>query len=483
MSHANKEYYKKVYSQIHASCELQERLMDMGEQKEIREELLKKQRSRRGRQLAWRVAAAAAVMAVAVPTGAYAANQISHYLFEGKADQKDYQVDISVKKPKVQPAETEKDAGIAAVKDAGPVALKGVEIPGYMLSSDRDQNGWYDFCADGGFESGKEFSVEVIKVDVSADKGIFIQDVESSKDVTVNGQKAVSIHMYSVAGSAYNKETDYTRRLVVFYEEIGYILHFYAQEGLGEDALLQYAGQISLQPCNKKKACNYIALSQYMEYNQDTHYESAQVAVADSQIYQIGQTVEYEGVEYEVQKVEVTDSVQDILKGNRQGIRSNVRYWKKITDKNGKLKTYTREALEEGNGKSKPWRRVTASEEIALKFVRLTVRIRNNTKKVTDNQICQPLVQFQEKDGIRYEYRPEYGMPEAIEECQLENMPEYFEETKGGQHFYFKELQPGEEAVCHIGYFVDEDKLGNMAVYMEYWDNGNGEAYIDISQK
>ena len=271
---------------------------------------------------------------------------------------------------------------------------------------------------------------------------------------------------------------------MVFYEDLGYILHFYAQEGIAEDTLIKYAEQITLEKCAEKDACSYRTLSRYMDTNRDYDNTEVKIEVADSQVYHIGETVTYEGISYEIQNVEVTDSVQDILAENGTGIRNDIKYWKKLTDKNGNLQSYTRETLEMGNGKDSPWAKVTGTQEVALKFVRLTVHIKNNKNTAEDIQVCQPLVSLQNQDGTLYRHVPEYGVPNAVEECQTDYMPEYFKETKGGQHFYFKKLQPGEEATIHLGYFVDEDMLDSMAVNMEYWDTTeDGEAYIDISQK
>ena len=172
MNHANhnKEYYKRAYNQIHTSCELQERLMDMKKEKEIKE-TTDRLAKRKGQKLVWRVAVTAAALAVALPTGAFAASKLSDYLFEGNATQNNYEVDISVKQQRTQPTQESEGEKLSVVKNAGPVALTGTKLTGYTMSSKSSQeDGWYDFHSEGGFSSGKEFSVEVIKVDTSADK-------------------------------------------------------------------------------------------------------------------------------------------------------------------------------------------------------------------------------------------------------------------------------------------------------------------------
>lgn len=70
-SHANKMYYQSVYEQIHASENFKERLIHMNNYKENN-----RKHTKSNRRLTWKAAAAAIVLAAALPTAAYAAN---HY--------------------------------------------------------------------------------------------------------------------------------------------------------------------------------------------------------------------------------------------------------------------------------------------------------------------------------------------------------------------------------------------------------------------
>lgn len=64
MNNTNKDYYKRVYGKVYASDELKERLMNMKKSET---------KIRRNHRVAWKAAVAAAVVAVALPTGVYAA--------------------------------------------------------------------------------------------------------------------------------------------------------------------------------------------------------------------------------------------------------------------------------------------------------------------------------------------------------------------------------------------------------------------------
>ena len=149
----NRDYYKRTYKQIHTSCELRERLMDMGKEKEIQEDIAGRLAKRKGQKLAWRIAVTAAALAVAVPTGAFAASKLSDYLFEGNATQNDYEVDISVKQQPTQPTQEREGENISVVKDAGPVTLTVTGLTDYKMSQDSQDSGWYDFHSKKGFSS------------------------------------------------------------------------------------------------------------------------------------------------------------------------------------------------------------------------------------------------------------------------------------------------------------------------------------------
>lgn len=482
MNHENQDYYQRAYGKIHVSSELQERLMTMNDNHEEKEMRMQQQKRSKRHRCAWRVAAAVLLLAVSLPTGVYAAGKISGYFFKGRAEQNEYQVELSVKKGKEESGSAEGKTTSAPSAKAGPVALTGTSLPGYRFRDEKD--GWYDFIPDGGFDSGKEFSMEVIKVDVDVDQGMNIEDVETSRQISVHGQKAVVVHRNNVVGSRYNKKTDYTRRVVVFYEELGYLLHFYAMEGLEEKELLQYVDAIGLKPCGKKKACHYMLLSEYLQYNHSgNEISESKEEVDDRHLYGVGDTLRYDGIEYEIQKVGVTDNVKKYMQGDKKSLRSGIKYWRQLVDKDGTLKPFLRETLEIGDGRKAPGARVTGSEMVNLKFVKMQIRVKNTSKKAQDFYVCQAMSYLWEEDGVHCRYWPDYAWPDAVDVVTMEPYPEYFRESGGGSGFYRKALRPGQEIICHVGYFVDEDMLPHIAICMDYWyDKEKKEPYIDISQ-
>ncbi len=482
MNKSNKEYYQQVYNSVNASSELKERLADMGE----RNRTIDKQGKKQGIKIAGKVAIAVAAVSLAVPTGAYAYERIAGY-FRTEVEKDGYQVDMKVEKTDASPAKTDsivvkKDAKletILAKRDAKPVKLVYDSMEGYALG-DKTGKGWYEFATNKGFESGKEFAVELLQVDVDTSKEYFVDDVAYSQNITVNGNKGIYIQRNDVVGSKYNEDTTYTQRVVVFYEDLGYILHFYAQSGIKKEQLIEYANQITLENCKKQEESEVAYLSKQLN-NVDVA-ETENAWVKPEQLAKIKEPVVHDGVEYEVLKVDVKDNIAKEMNDIAKNLGHNENDISVYAKNDGTLKTYERETIKVGDGKNAPFASVSKTENVGQKFVLVTLRVKNTTKKAVKEQVCRELAYFIEQDGKTIIDYTEYGRPKAIEEAkQYESMPCYFKENDGGKGFYFKKLNAGEEAVYHIGYIVDEDQVSKMALQI---NDGFGDhtysKFIDI---
>ncbi|MBD5088726.1 MAG: hypothetical protein HDT30_07940 [Clostridiales bacterium] len=472
MNKKNKEYYQRVYDSVNASSELKERLTDMEERNKMTEKHSKK----KGIKMAGKVAVAVAAVSLAVPTGAYAYERISDY-FKMEVEQNGYQVDMEVKK--TDSSSAKKDT-ISAKEDVKPVKLVYDSIEGYTQGL-KTGGGWYEFATKEGFKSGKEFSVEVLQVDVDTSKEYFVDDVTYSQNITVNGNKGIYIQKNDVVGSKYNEDTAYTQRVVVFYEDMGYIMHFYAQSGIKKEQLIKYANQITIENCEKQEEIEVAYLSEQLQ-NTDVVKEEIEW-VKQEQLVNVKETMVYDGMEYEVLKVDVKDNISKEMKDIAKELGHNEDDVSVYAKKDGTLKTYDRETITVGDGKNTPSGEVSKTENIGQKFVLVTLRVKNTTKKAVEKQVCRDLVYFTEQDGKIKVDNTEYGRPNAITEVKgYDSMPCYFKETDGGKEFYIKKLKAGEEAVYHIGYMVDEDQLSQMALRI---DDGSGSSdktakYINI---
>ncbi len=451
----------------------------------------------------WKAATAAAVAAiVVVPSGVFAAGKIAQY-FHSEVNQDGYRLNMEIAKEsnekgiedtkdsieKSKDAQTDemiKDAQakekVTASSQGQPVKLVYNLPKSYKLTDEKGksgENGWFSFNYEKGFDAGKDFACELLLVDQSVDD-FFLDNVGTTEKIDVNGNKGVYIKRNNIVGSQYADEEEaasYNQRVMVFYEEEGYILQFYAMGGIDKETLLQYVSDITIESCEEKEADQSYSLAKYVS-NLKGQVVTEPVEVGAEHISAQNQTVSFDGIEYQVNKVQVLDSISSVSKNNGKGfLGDNWSNRLKYADENGKLKTYTRETLEMGDGYTKPYAAVVDTKEVAQKFVMVEFRVKNTTKEKQDIMVCKDMEYLTEKDGIYKKDVTEYARPKEIEECQ-DSMAGYFRETDGGTHCLFKELQPGQEEVYHIGYFVDEDYLDNMFLAV----GGEEGSKIDIRQ-
>lgn len=413
---------------------------------------MKQQRSKPKKTYVWKTAAAAAAITLLLPSSIYAGGKLYEY-YQSKVKQKGYHVEIDVQK------KTEEDAKklgkVLAVKEPKNVKLDMKNLKGYTVQ--QNDQGNYDFDHEDGFESGKNFSCELIRVDQTIRKSFFIDDVASWKEKDLGGKKGIYIKRNDIVGSQYHQNTTYTQRFLVFYEKEGYILQFYAQNSLKEDTLVQYAANITLKSTNHMKKRDYINLSQYVKQKKADNDEISE-KIPKNKIISQKQQVIRNGIQYQVQKVKIGD----IVPNDKQSFSENG--WEcrqKYADDDGKLKSYVRETIEEGDGYKKPEAKVIGTKKVALKFVQVDLKVKNTTKQEEEVQISQ-VMNFLKKDGKNYVLNSNFRRPDAVEKGQIDSMAQYFKETNGGTGFYLKKLKAGEEKIYHIGYFVDEDLVSQM---------------------
>lgn len=482
MNKNNKEYYQQVYNSVNASSELKERLINMGERNRS-----EKQSKKKCIKIAGKVAVAVAAVSLLVPTGAYAYERIAGY-FRTEVKKDGYQVDMKVEKTDTSSAEPDsiavkKDAKsdtILAKKDAKPVKLVYDSMEGYSLG-DKTGKGRYEFITKEGWESGKVFLVELLQVDVDTSKDYFVDDVSYSQNITVGGNRGIYIQRNQVVGSKYNKDTAYTQRVVVFYEDLGYILHFYAQSGIKKEQLIEYVNKITIENCKKQEESEAAYLSKQLN---NADIEKTGIAwVKPEQLVKIKEPVVYDGIEYEVLNVDIKDNIAKEMKDIAKQIGHNENAVSVYAKKDGTLKSYDRETIKTGDGKNAPSASASKTENVGQKFVLVTLRVKNTTKKTVNKQVCKELAYFTKENGKTKVDYTEYRRPEAIKEVKTDAMPCYFKETDGGKGVYFKKLNAGEEAVYHIGYMVDEDQLSRMALQLDDGTDGYiNSKFIDIKK-
>lgn len=442
----------------------------------------------------WKIVAAAASAAIIIPSSAYAADKIAQY-FQSEVNKDGYQVDINIEKDNTtngpETTNEKNSAEIIAMEQVQPVVLNCETPKGYTM--EEEGTGWYSFTHEQGFDAGKDFAVELIRVDQTVEEQLFVDDVGMQEEINIKGNNGIYVKFNSIIGSRYEKEiedTAYNQRIFVFDETQGYILQIYAMGGIEKEKLLEYVSNITLTPCQEGKESSFMLLSQYIE-NTTAETEDPLGTIEAEHVVSSNETVVVNGIAYEVKEVQVCDTLASLIKEDGKGFSDANALWEnrlEYSDKNGKLKSYIRETIKNGDGHVTPCAKVVGTKEVAQRFVLVELRVKNTTKKLQEQvQVCLNMDYMTEKNGNYVLDHMSYCRPKSVENCQLDNMPQYFRETNGGKGFYLKDLEPGQEEVYHIGYFVDEDYTDKMFLAInEGRSYQEGEEYegvqIDIRQ-
>lgn len=399
-------------------------------------------------------AAACAALLLAVPAGVIAAPKIADY-FKSRVKKDRYAVDISVKTK-----QNEK------IQKKIPYVRLSYPVPEKYHESGSGFKGWYDFNYNNGSGAGKDFSLELIQMDKSVKKGFYVDDVKQTENLNISGHKAVYMNRYHMKNSRYIKSDTYNKGMLVFYEEYGYMIRYYAMSGVSKKDLTDFASQVKLKKCKQSEVSGYALLSEKTKKNLQGR-EKGKNADGKAVFKSAGDTVKYDNAEYQIISADVRDDISGL---NGKGFSDSVDL-NKILDKNGKLKSYSRETLIDGDGRNAPLVSVSDTKKVKQKLVYITLKIKNTGKNEELVNVCGTLSYFtKEKDGRRHASE-EYNRPEAFRNCQLDKCAQYFQETSGGYSFYLKTLKSGQEEIYHVGYFVDEDLLDKA--YLQINDGGD----------
>lgn len=419
----------------------------------------------------WQVAATCLGVALIVPSSVFAAVEISQY-FRSQVSVEDYQMKVDIHKENKQSATKAPEKYIKLKTNFGSaykVDKKDVEM---CTFNHRD-----------GFDAGKDFWYQVIKVDGKKDTIYSTYDNEVVENLKINGHEAVYFKTNEIIGTEYSAKYDtcYGQHLLVFYDEYGYIIQFNSMNKLEKSKLIELAENLSVTETTKDNASGYTLLSKYLENPISANIETTikEDEKIDVPVCKIGESIEHDQFSIQVDNVKLLDSINGLELSSFK-IEDGSGLW----DENGALKPYKRENLKIGNGKDEPEREVESREVINPKLVYVTMNIKNTSNE--KGIFCLPDVCFTNKKDGKYYLTSIYdnsNRPEIVEDAFIDHMPCYFKETAGGTSFWIQELEAGEERTFNFAYFADEDMTDKMLLRIDNGsDSDENMKYIDISQ-
>ncbi|MBE5926510.1 MAG: DUF4367 domain-containing protein [Lachnospiraceae bacterium] len=412
----------------------------------------------------WKVSAAVCAVTILIPTVAFASTKIYQY----------YNTSVSKEDKKVEMVLEGNNT------EAGNKYIK--------LSADFGQD--YSICKEGalmhyeyveGFEAGRNFWYELIKLDNEEMHNISTYDNETVEELKINGRKAVYCKKNYIEGSRYETEngTIKDKTLYIFLEDCGYFIRMTSQKNLSKEEFIALAEKIQITEVDSKEnASQYFMYSDALKPDWELGADDLGLGVkeeVDLSNYHDDSTIDTCGGTVTVESVEILDSVNDLdLSCFIEEVEMN-QFW----DEEGNLKAYDREVLEFGNGIDSPYCKVVDTVTINPKLVYVTLRY-EGVEALFDNVLQVPKLDLVDGEKM-YVAGTNYNRPKDMDKIVCNGFPCYFEETKGGESFYFADLNDG-SVTMHIGYLVDEDMVGGMLLDIESWDGMNAPVYIDISQ-
>ena len=432
----------------------------------------------------WKVVVAAClIVALVVPTGAYAATKLYQY-FNTSVSTTNNSVNMKISKSET--SEKKPDRYIKLSADFGKdYSVEKTEF-GVLADKDEENAACISYDYKGGFYSGKCFWYELEYIDCDRDEVLVTYDNESYESITINGRKAVYCKYNDVVNSRYSSDNknEYGQSIYIFIEDYGYLLQMTSQRGLDKKDFIALAEKIQIKEVSsEKEASNYVLYSNRSKSGWEIKSDNVGSArVIDATNYYMDGVAVVGDTKVKVNDVQVLDSVTS-LDRNAFHISDDYFDYDKIVGKDGKIRTYEREKIKYGDGVNRPEREVEVTETVQPKLVYVTAEFKGAKSPIHDGNYPVPSLQLVKKsDGKIYDNDVGYNRPTYISDAFTDLMPCYFKESLGGKEYWFAKID-GDKLTLHFAYLVDEDLLDGMALCLNHWSSSARPIYLDISQK
>ncbi len=271
----------------------------------------------------------------------------------------------------------------------------------------------------------------------------------------------------------YDSRTAYDKRAYVIFDDLQYVAEVSMGSGIMMDEAKKIASGIRLTPTEQEEATSAVSLAE-MKKEMEEMAEQGNLDGTDT-MTMLAQgetwTDETSGYQLSVKKVEVFDGIQSL---DAECFADNGAYIPEgALDVDGNLTAYERPVIQTGDGITSI-NEQTGTTHVNRKLVYVTLEITNPADAAREGKDDEACVNFQlcipEKnaDG-KYEnkfFEPQYD--------SIYNEPVYFDasncSSNTDHHYFFTTVGRGESVICHLGYVVDEDMLGQIYMDTDYSD-------------
>lgn len=442
----------------------------------------------------WRGMVAALLVALLVPAAAFAYGKIQQY-FQASVKREGYQVEMPIATSK------EQVGSVSVLDNVEPVRLQLEGLPGYQKYQLDQGNPGENGCGYWLYK-GEDFEglveCNIIKVNQEVKKNLMIKDVAESQEMKIGERYALYARYNGVVNSKYPDNGDIEQELYVFCDDLGYILRYYNDCDLWKNGksqkenLLDIAKKAKLETCSKDQADSWIKLTDFIKWRDEWEMSQEKTTISGKQIYNGSEKAEQDGIQYKVLDVNVTDSVKHVMKSDSSCF-FNKKKFMKCVDRNHNLISYKRETIKKGDGKKEPLAKVRETKNVQLKFVEVTLQMKNVSGNLKREEINQQIAFLKGSGEYEYAYDEKlfFLRPDKVMEVLYWGTYRY----EGYEMLYFGErakessyfpgsilLEDQEVKVFHIGFLADEDQLNQMYLKLPWGDAEELDKYIDICQ-
>lgn len=404
-----------------------------------------------------------------------------------------------------------------------------VEItPGYIPEGyEQFEEGNLKYDKEGYRQNG--ISLGVVTADFLDTESAFldVENVKSVEDATINGMEA---QLITINYDPEQVTRCFDKRIYLFNEEEGYVGIVFGGNDLTMEELTKVAEGLSFTVTDQK--LEYMSAEE-KEAQREFQLKEIEVAkaiqeygVPQEYIYQVGDTFNYEldaaqaeyaAIENDKESGEISEEdAEELMQyyADKKGIEITVtgaEVLDSIADFPAEGFGWYEEIAKHLNedGTLQPYQRVTyeyeigvdevqeiARDEVTQKFVKVTLQAKNLEDKTVDYWAGDPvLLSLDKVENGNYQYSSTYT--EALNTQEYTIMgggtPIYFDKSpyagEENNHFFFRELEPGETLEYTLLFAVDEDQTDDM--YLRF-GNAYGEMnwehqifnrrYVDINQ-
>lgn len=405
----------------------------------------------------WRAVLVAAVLIIAFATTSVFASVSNYELFKNNnvTDATESTTASPTEETKIE-KETNVQEEIVApqliVPEKKHVDISFDYIDGYAVIN--NENGWYTFDHKDGYASGLDFECELIHID---SKDILEKIIKKGYKWEIFAVGNRTAYYFPVENHKF-----YTQQILVLYDDMDYILNFMAGENLDRTDFIEYSSAVELQETTVEKADYYVKLTDFYEYTFETQVDETQKNVKEEDIYNTNEEVNYQNCMYQVEGVTVYNNISEFTQGEildtRSGFNSTLLvHMSSIVDQQGNLLPYYRRESVKGDGYSSPEQKFIADAFVNQKFIMVQLKVKNLENDQVKVNAGYAINYLDEIDGVKKMTERRFSRETIQKICQQQKTPAYYHNSVDGEIT----LDPQEETVLYMGYFVDEDRLEN----------------------